>query len=369
MTKTKLSPRQLMILSSGFSFGTVPLFLPSDIAGLAGPDVWLSILLGTTVGLLFIWMYAKLGELNPGKTLVEIIRRYFGKWAGGVVALFFIFSGLVLADQIVWYIGKFVHTEFTSALPFLPLHAFFIIVLVFALYCGVETMYRTTELFFAITFPFIIVIILLLIPNMKPDNLLPVMEKGVVPVLKGGIPFLTRCVLPLVFLNMVYPACFENVKQAKKALFKGYFLGIFTNLITVTTCVLVMGSDLIANIRFPMFITNKEIDVFVIFSRLEATTFAIWVVVSFISTFCYSYAGILGLAQLLNVKDYRILVLPMGLLLTVYSLDIYKETAYEIHWDSTVWPPLSLTLGFILPFILLILSVIRERRRKRELSE
>jgi len=85
---TKLSPRQLMILSSGFSFGSIPLMLPSSIAELAGPDVWLSLLFGTLIGLLFIWIYAELGELNPDKTFVEITQLYLGRWAGGIVALF-----------------------------------------------------------------------------------------------------------------------------------------------------------------------------------------------------------------------------------------------------------------------------------------
>jgi len=352
-----------MILSSGFSFGSAPLLLPSSMAKLAGPDVWLSILIGAAIGFLFIWINAKLGELNPTKTFVEIIQLYCGKWAGGVVAVFFILSALVLADQIIWYIGDFIHTEFMPTFPVLPMHVFFIAVLSFALWSGVEAMYRTIELLFAFLFTFIIVAALMLLPNMKPDNLLPVMEKGVTPVLKGSIPFLCNCALPLVFLNMVYPVCFENVKEAKKALLKGNLLGAITNLITITVCVLVMGSSLIANIRFPMFITNKEINIFYIFTRIEGVTFSIWMSVSFISVFCYAYAGIFGLAQLLKMKTYKTLILPIGLLLTVFSLNIYKDIAYEIKWDSVTWTPLSFTLGFVLPITLLIVSFIRKFRR------
>lgn len=354
-----------MILSSGFAYGTVPLMIPSSIAELAGPDVWLSILFGTAIGLLFIWIMAKLGELNPDKTFVEIIKLYFGKWAGGLVAIFFIISAFVLADQTIWYMSDFIHTEFAYTVPVIALNGFFIAVLVFALWCGVEAMYRTTELLFAFMFTFVIIAILMLIPNMKPENLLPVMEKGVTPVLKGSIPFLSNCALPLVFLNMVYPVCFENVKEAKKALFKGYLLGAFTNLITVTVCILVMGSSVIANARFPMFITNEQINVFVIFSRIEAVTFSIWSSVSFISIFCFMYAGIFGLAQLLKMNNYKILILPMGLLFAVYSINIYTNVSYQIKWDSTVWPPLSFTLGFILPLILLILSLIRKKSEKK----
>lgn len=364
MVKTKVSPRQLMIVTSGFSFGTIAMLLPSVIADLAGPDTWLSTLFGTAAGLLFIWIYAKLGELNPDKTLVEILQLYLGKWAGGLVAVFFIFSALVLADQGVWYFGDFVRTAFRPDLSVLASNVIFIAVLVFALWCGVETMYRTAELLFIFLFTFLVASALMLIPNIKPENLLPVMEKGLPPVLKGSIPFLVSCVWPLAFLNMVYPVCFENVKEAKKALFKGYLLGALTAFIVITICVLVMGSSLIANTRFPMYFVNKEINLMAFFSRLEAATVSIAVGVSFIAAFGYAYAGVLGLAQLLKLKSYKILILPVGLLLTLFSDIIYTNTPYELKWDMVTWPPLSFTLGFILPLVLLILSVIKKKQGK-----
>jgi len=362
MAKTKVSPRQLMLSVSGFSFGSVPLMIPSSIAELAGPDAWLSVLFGTAAGLMFIWIYARLGEIDPDKTFAEILQLYFGKWAGGLTALFYVFSGLVLTTQIAWYMGDFVRNEFRGDTTLLRITIIFAALLSFAVWCGVEAVYRATEVLFFILFTFFIVTVLMLIPSFRPENLLPIMENGVTPVLKGSIPFLSSCVFPLIFLNMVYPVCLEDMKQAKKALFKGYLLGSVTTLIAVTVCVLVMGSSLIANIRFPMYAVNKEISHFVVFSRIEAATVAISLSVSFIAAFSYAYAGIFGLAQLLKIKNYKILILPIGLLITICSPDIYYNTVYEIRWDSFTWPMLGFTLGFIIPIAVLILSVIRKRK-------
>lgn len=365
MEKTKMSPRQLMIITSGISYGTAPLVLPSSMAELSGPDVWLSILLGTAIGALFIWIYAKLGELNPDKTFIETIMLYLGKWAGGLVAVFFIIAGLIFTEQIIWYISDFIKTEFAYTLPDLLLNASYVGLLAFALWCGIETMYRTTELLFVFLFPIFIIMTLMLIPNMDLKNLLPVMENGVTPVLKGSIPFMSNCVLPIVFLNMVYPVCFQNVKEAKKALFKGYLLGTFSNLIHITACVLVLGSGLIANTRFAMFLTNEQIDLLVIFSRIEAFSFSIWMGVSFIACFCYAYAGIFGLSQLLKINNYRILIMPMMLLFVIYSDIIYNDVDYELKWDLLTFPPLIFTLGFILPLVLLIASFIKNHSKNR----
>jgi spore germination protein KB len=69
---------------------------------------------------------------------------------------------------------------------------------------------------------------------------------------------------------MVFPANMENLKKAKKAMFTGYFLGIITLSFAIMFCILVLGSTVTANLRFPLFTVTKEINVGTIFSRVEA---------------------------------------------------------------------------------------------------
>lgn len=244
------------------------------------------------------------------------------------------------------------------------LNILFVIVLAVALLYGLEAMFRATEIFFILTFPLYIIAMLMLTPKIKPDNLLPMLENGIIPVVKGSVPLMGFTVLPLIYLNMVFPVNMGNLKEAKKSMLKGYFLGIITVFIGIIMCILVLGSNLTANLRYPLFTLTREINIGTIFTRLEPLIVFVWLVTGFIAAYLYLYAAVVGLSQLFKLKEHKKIILPLLLLVTVYSGSIYKNVPYEISWDSYVWPPSIFTFGFILPVVLLITSLIKNRRAK-----
>jgi spore germination protein KB len=114
-------------------------------------------------------------------------------------------------------------------------------------------------------------------------------------------------------------------------------------------------------VEHPPFIITKEIDVGVIFSRLEALVGIVWLVVSFFAAFIYIYAGILGLSQILKLKDYKRIVIPVLLIVAVYSGIVYKDAPYQLNWDTVVRTPAAIVFGFVLPLALLVISLIRKK--------
>ncbi|MGE5328696.1 MAG: GerAB/ArcD/ProY family transporter [Deltaproteobacteria bacterium] len=360
MNKIEISDRQLMIYTSGVIFGTAPLFLSSAIAEYAKQDSWISIIIATIMGLLVVWINTYLGGLYPNKTFIEIIQLLLGKWIGGFVSINFILMSFIICPQIIWYVGDFFATQYLTLTPLYVINILFTIVISIALLYGIETMFRTTEIFFAFAFPLLMISMFLLLPNANVDNLFPIMENGISPALKGSVPFISLAVFLLIFLNMIYPVNFSNINKAKKATFKGFLLGMFSSSVIIVMCILVLGSNITAISRFPIFLATKEIDVGIIFTRLETIITFIWLTTSFISVFTVLYGGITGLSQLLKLKDYRKIVLPIGLLIGVLSGFIYKDVPYQINWDTFVWTPYGFTFGVALPVVLLIISCIRK---------
>jgi len=368
MNKIIVSNRQIGILLSGLMFGSAPLLISSSVAALAGPDSWISIIIGLVVGVLVVWINSILGELHPDKTILEVMQLVLGKWVGGFLAVCFILITFITGAQVIWYVGDFFTTMYMTGKSNYYINVLFIAVLAIALLYGLEAMIRATEIFFMIAFPLMIVSLIMLFPQIKVDNLLPIMENGIGPAIKGVIPILSYTVLPMILLNMIFPAHVGNIKQAKKAMFAGYFLGALTSALAIISCILVYGSTITANKRFPLFTVTKEIDVGTIFSRVEALIVFVWIVTNFISTFCFIYASIKGLSQFIKLKDYRTLVLPVCLILAVYSGIIYDNVPYEIRWDNLVWTPVSFVFGFLMPVLLLIVSLIRKKFGKKKKS-
>ncbi len=366
MSEAIISKRQSMTITLGFTVGTAPLFVPTSVAALAGPDGWLSGIIAGLIGLLVLWIDTRLGGLYPDKTLVETIVLLLGKWVGGFIAVCFIFIALLSGTQVIWYMGDFFTTVFVPEYPPLSINAIFIAITAVALLYGLEAFSRADEIFYLIVFPLFILAMLMLIPNIKGDNLLPILENGIAPVLKGTIPLLDSIILPIIFLNMFFPMNTGNDKEVKKYRLKGYLLGVMSAFLAVLTCILTFGSTVTAELRFPLFVSTKEISLGVVFSRLEAMFVLIWMITNFVATFFYFYAGIVGLSQLLGLKSYKALVPPLLLIVFAYSDTIYKNVPYQVEWSTLVWTPVIFTYGLILPVLLLIVSKLKKAGQQKK---
>nr|WP_278245009.1 GerAB/ArcD/ProY family transporter [Ruminiclostridium papyrosolvens] len=163
---------------------------------------------------------------------------------------------------------------------------------------------------------------------------------------------------------MIPLSYFSNIKNAKRSTFLGYLLGMFMAFLGVLMCILVLGGTITANLRYPLFVLSTEVDVGIIVQRIEGVVVAVWLTTNFISTFFFIYLGVKGMSQILKLTDYRKIVIPIGLIIAVFSQFIYKSVPYQIRWDTETWPALAFTEGFFIPVVLLLVSVIRKMLAK-----
>lgn len=361
MDKTKISNFQLFALAANFTVGSTIIAISSGIADLAKQDAWICALITPIIGLPFIWMYFYLGKLYPGKTLVDIFNAVFGKWLGWIIsACFVIFICFLDTAEIISYIGNFVQTEYMSETPLYAFNLLFTIVLVIALLYGLEALARSAEVFFYIVTILIVLTMLLNIPNIYPKYLLPVFEKGIVPVLKGSLRLSSFLTWPIIVLNMFYPLNTDHGSKARNALISGYLWGSSINFICTLMSILVLGGTITAKSNYPTYLMAKEISIGII-DRIEAIISFTWIITESIRMILYFYAGVIGLAQLFGIKDHKKIILPLGLIMLVYSGIVYPDAAYQVKWDSTTWIPLIGTFGAVLPIVILVISIIKKR--------
>jgi len=361
MDNIRITSHQLIAITATFVCGASTLIISSSATSLAKQDAWISVIVAMMVGLIVIWINTYLGGLYPDKTYVEIIQLLLGKWLGGFVAANFILMCFIGAPEFIWYVGDFFTINyFSNTSPYI-INILFSISVVIALLYGIEVIARASEVFYYVIVVMYILSMLFVAPNMEINNIFPVLEGGVIPVLKGSLPLLSFTVFPIILLNMIYPVNVRDIKDAKKSIFKGFLVGMLIIFVSVLMCNLVMGSTITADSRYPVFLLTKEIDVGIILARLEALIVVVWLLTIFNNTVFYFYAGILGLAQLLKLKDHKKIVLPLGLIMIILSDFIYEDVMYEIKWDTEVWIPYIASFGLVLPVLLLIVFFIKKR--------
>lgn len=360
MSTIKISNHQITTLTFGFVCGYTSITTSSFIVSFAKQDAWVSVILSTLVGFFIILLQTYLGKIYYDKTYIEIIRIVLGKWIGGFISINFIFISFIGTAQIVWYIGDFFTTEFMPETPVYTINLLFVASMVIALLYGIEAIARAFELFYYIIIPIFIISMVMLLPNIKIDNLMPVFENGIGSVLKGSIPLLIFAVLPMIFLNMIYPINVNDIKMAKKAIFKGYFLGMSFIFILTLMCCLVLGSVITANSRFAAFLLITDINIGIIFTRMEALIVVMWLLTIFNSAIFYFYTLVVGISKILKLKDHTKIIIPLGFIVLIFSEFIYTNVPYEINWDYFVWLPYILTFGLILPIILIVVYFIKK---------
>lgn len=359
MGNTRITNHQLFGLTAFFSFGTSIIYISSSLAGVAKQDAWISAAITPVFGLFFIWLYSYLGALYPGKTFVQIICAVFGKWIGGFIAAAFIFLCIIDVPQVTWLVGNFLKTHTMHETPMLATNALVIIAVVVALFYGIEAIARSSEILLPIVSFLIILALVLVSPKIKLSHIVPIFEQGIVPVFKGSIILVSYSTWPLIIINILYPSHLDNIKDARRAYFFGFLWGSVINFLCTTIAILVLGSSIAAIAVFPTFLLAQEISLGGLITRMEAVISTAWLISLFFKALLYFYGGLIGLSQLLLLRDHKRIILPLGLLSLVLSFVVYPNSAYEAHWDTETWIPYIATFAAVLPILLLIGTVIK----------
>jgi spore germination protein KB len=361
MKKTKISDHQFFALTVNFTIGTIIITISSSIATLAQQDAWISAIIAPVIGVPFIWLYYYLGKLFPGKTLIDMVNYAFGKWVGWILsAMFVLFVCFLNVDEVMFYMGNFIQSEYMSETPLYALNILLAVAIVIGALYGFEAIARSAEIFFILIVVLISFTMILAVKDIKPENLLPIFEKGIAPSLKGSLSLSCYMTWPIVIFLMIHPLSTDNTIKTRNSFIYGYLLGALFNFICIIMSVMVLGSTITAGSEYPTYLMAKGISIGIL-TRIEGIVALSWILSQFIRLILYFYTGLIGFCQLFNIKNHKRIILPLGLVVLAYSGVIYPTAAYQTKWDTTTWIPFISTFGAVLPLLVLIISKIKMR--------
>jgi spore germination protein KB len=357
----RISAKQFGILVALNTIGTTILIVPAGLAAEANQDAWIPAILGVGLGLLIICLYNALGGLFPQMTLVEYCKKILGNWTGTTVALSFVYFSFIGASTLIWIMGNFLVTQIMPDSPTIILHSLFVIIVIMGIRLGLEPIARCAEIFLPWVGLFFLLLVLLPIPDIHLENLQPMLESETKPIIKATLSFLSVATLPLIIFQMIVPNG-ERSKKTNKAFYIGSFSGGILLIVITFLTVMVLGSGVTARNMYPSFALAKKVGIKGVLERIEVIMAILWFLTIYFKTSIYCYASIKGLAQILSLKDYRILTFPFGMVLIAYSIIVYPDVIYEGEWDVKTWIPYSVTYGLILPAILYIVALLTKKK-------
>lgn len=353
----KISVRQFTVLVALYTVGTAILIIPSILAAKAMQDIWIAGLIGLGSGLGLVFFYWKISERFQFMNLVEILEKCFGKWIGKAIAFsYFTFYIFILSTFVLRDIGDFMLTVMMVETPIEAIHIIFLAVVLYGVKLGLETFTRTTELFLPWIVLLLVVLFITLLPQIEYTNILPVMENGIQPVLRSSLSFIVFPFLELVVFLMIIPYVNEP-KKTKKAFLLGTALGGGLLILIATLSILVIGVTETARSIYPTYDLSKTINIREFFQRVEAFMALIWFITVFVKLVVLTYTLSLGMASVFNVQDYKLLTLPIGLLLYIVSLVIFPSSTYLIEFTPTY--DFYAVLWGLMPVSIWLVSLVR----------
>lgn len=356
----KISSSQFRGLVNFFSVGTSILVIPSMLAAEAKQDAWIVVLIGMGIGLFVVWLLSTMSLFFPKITFVQMIEKIFGRWFGKIIALIFLLLTIISSAELLYYTGAFLTLNLLPETPPVALHIMTAFIMVMAIRLGLETISRTAEIF-RVVFILLFSMLLLITPQIEVKNLQPILENGIKPLLQPTLILSSIGSLNLVVLLMIFPVHVNQPKAAQKSFFIGYIIGTLSLLVITLLSILVLSAEITGNRPYPGYILAQKINVGGFLQRAEAVIAFMWVITVYFKLVIYFYAACSGLAQVLNLKSYRITILPLGLIVVALASMIFSNVVEQNVWDKEIGPVFFLIMGLLLPLLMFGIVIFRKK--------
>lgn len=357
MNKEIISDRQGTILMILFVWGSSILV---GAGGAAKKDMWLAFIIAIIMALIIVYIYSRLLNLYFGKNLYDIVNLVYGKYIGTVISIVYIWYSLHLGALVIDNFGQFISTVGLPETPIIVSKIFLTALCACAAKEGIEVIARWGQLFIVFIFFIMVITLLFSIPNMKPWQVLPVLENGVQPLVKGSFGTLAFPFLETVLIMAVTP--FAKTKESISRIYRhgilisGVFLLMFAlrNLFTI-------GANKISFHYFPSYIAVGRINIGDFIQRPQILITTSFLITGFVKISLCILAMVNGVAKLLKLKDFRTIVYPSALLMLSLSTVVYKNIIETVLWAPTIYPVYAMLFQLIIPAATLIIALVKSK--------
>lgn len=341
--------------------------LTAFLVGIGKQDSWINVLLGAAVCLPLLFLYRGLMVMFPDKNLIQVLEEVFGKVAGKILGVGYIWFFLTLASLNLTDLGDFTNLTIMEETPSLLLIVMCVLVAAMAVRGGIRLVTKYSAAFMVTACVILIVSTLLVANQMNPENFLPVFNQEPIRYVQGAHVILTIPFGEIVIFLMLKPNVQLSKKQTTRYLFIGFGLGALSILTVVMRDTAVLGNTL-DMFTMPSLVTLRLVNFGLSLSRMEILFAAILIMLSFFKITLLYYVVVLTIAQVFDIQEYKNIVLAVGALMVTYGLTLYSNSAQHAASARETVPIIWSLFEFLLPLITLVAAKIKAKKKKKEMQ-
>ncbi|MDT3425336.1 spore germination protein KB [Paenibacillus forsythiae] len=358
LDRGKISAGQAGFLMFTFLMGSVAVIVPSIATSFANQDGWLVIILAALIGVGVVLIFTSLGLLFPKQSIIQYSELILGKWLGKTVGLLYVLYPFYLGSLVTGLFRDYVTITALPRTPPIVVSGLLLAVIAYAVRGGIESLGRVNELILPFRELIVLLVILMLITDFKWNNLSPFMGEGVLPVVKGTIstaslPFGETIVFAMLLPNI------RNIQKVKRVYILAVVFGGLLLSISVLTSILVLGPEVASRLNFPTHEVIKYIEKLGFMTDMDILGMLLWISSGFMKIAVCYYCTAVGLAQWCRLSDYRSVVIPIGILIYIFSIVAYGSIVEDAVFAKAIWPFFSIPFVLLFPLLMLIIAKIR----------
>jgi spore germination protein KB len=303
-----------------------------------------------------VLLYNRIGKQAGTRTIPQYVDQLLGKWAGRLILIFFLGYVVLLSAFLLRVVGGFMTTYIITDTPIEVIQLLLLFVAVVAVRMGIGNIVRASELFFPWVILFILSMMVLLLPQLDVNNMLPILEAK--PNTLGVAAFYYFSLQEQVVLMFMLPYVRKSTK-AGKAFIVGTLIGSAIICLMTLLSILVLGADMTGGMLYPSYILAKTINVGDFLQRIEAVMAILWLIAVFMKlTVCF-YVCCEIVANTLGMKELKPLTFPLGMIVLVLSISVYQSSAEFLEFTPRSWSVFAALFTIAIPGFLAIMTYAR----------
>ncbi len=329
--------------------------------GAAKNDTWIAIVLGFTMALPVVFMYARILTLFKGINIYDIVQLVFGKVIGKAIVLIYTWYAFHLGAMVLRNFGEFINTVAMPETPIIVPMLLLGMLCIMVVEGGIEVLGRVAKFLFPVIIVTLLVVNILGISNIHPEYIKPIFYNGLAPVAAGAFSAFSFPFAETILFTTIL-AALQPSQSVYKVYLYGLLIGAMVVLIISTRNIMVLSPDIVSAAYFPSHISVSRISIGNFLQRIEVTVATVLIVTIFIKASVCLYAACLGVSKIFGLPNHRTITTQMGLLMIYFSYILYDDIIEMTDWAFKVYAYYAFPFQVIIPLIILIAAEIRIRR-------
>jgi spore germination protein KB len=324
-------------------------------------DIWLSTILSTIQGTVFMAITVWVIQKTPGHNLISQARILLGP----------VFEKLVGVAVFVFFSGAFCTILMTYTyhildyfLPDIPILGFVIVGLIvslYGIYQGLEVIARAAFLGVLCMLVFNILMIFGSVKQMDVKEMLPLFQSGFLPTLWASRHNDTDWAMATLMVSIILPNV-SNPEQWKRSATFGVFFGGIIVLLWPIMEITVISPEMTAQYFISCMQMARTAQIGVFLQRYELVMVALFIVPLFVQLMMCLYCSAVVFSQISSIKDLRYTLATVTVLMGGLGYWVVADHMRAIDFVEKWWPPIALPLAFGLPVLIGGIGWLRKKK-------